>query len=171
MKNMFGSTALIGVNADIFVLYKTKEYLAKILKYSYNSEASGVPDFAVLLSVNMQNLDHPRLPTLTKNGIYGAGSEVIISGFRPFNRDWEPYLKKALIAKLNSEVIHLSEDIYKGMSGSPLLFYFDGKYYAIGVIVQGGFVELDGISIPVDWGMATRLKDEFFEIDPKAAAQ
>ena len=168
IKNNFSNVAVAAIISDaaISVVYQNKEYAAKVLKFSFGGNK---PDYAVLLNVNMSDaVPHYRLPTLIEEGAYGVGDEVLISGLMPFDERfdgrWEPYLKKVLIAKLDDQTIQFSEDIYKGMSGASVLFYNQGKYRAIGILIIGGFIDSAG-TIPFDFAIATRLKKEFFELD------
>lgn len=173
IRQMFGSVQALSVNfsASISVVYKNKEYPANVLKYSFGE---GAPDYAVLLTVNMPNsVLHHDLPVIFGDGIFGVGDEAVVSGKLPFGeqgKENEWYLKKVLIAKLDNQSIRFSEAIYKGLSGSPLLFYYEGKYYAIGTIVSGWFTETaDGNSISLDASIAVRLQKDFFDIRTKTA--
>ena len=167
IKNSFSDVAVAAIISDaaISVVYQNKEYAAKVLKFSFGGDK---PDYAVLLNVNMSDdVEHYRLPTLIEEGAYGVGDEVLISGLMPFDGRWKPYLKKVLIAKLDDQTIQFSEDIYGGMSGASVLFYNEGKYRAIGILIIGGFIDSEG-TIPSDFAIATRLKKEFFELDQAA---
>lgn len=173
IRQMFGGAKTLSVSfsAYIFVVYKNKEYSANVLKYSFGEN---VQDYAVLLAVNMpDSVIHYDLPVIFSDGIYEVGDEAVVSGKLPFGesgKENEWYLKRVLIAKLSSQSIKFSEAIYKGLSGSPLLFYYEGKYYAIGTIVSGWFAETaDGNSIPLDASTAVRLQKDFFDVSTKTA--
>lgn len=172
IKLMFSNIPVIsiGINTSISVVYRNKEYPAKVLKYSFGENK---PDYAVLLAVEIpESVGHYSLPLILEDGIYEVGDEAVISGQLPFGeagkeREW--YLKKVLIAKLNNQVIKFSEVVYSGLSGAPLLYYYNGKYHAIGTIVRGWGVDVYGINIPLDAAEAVKLQKKFFDIDAKTA--
>lgn len=149
----------------ISVIYKGAEYNAKIFKSSYGE---GKPDFAVLLDVDMPaSVQYYKLPVLLEE-VYKNYDEVVIAGFMPFGDKREPYLKRALISASDNQNIKFSEIIYSGMSGSPVLFYYQGHYYAIGIVFAGGVWQQNQVMVPVGFAQATRLKKDFFEPDQAA---
>ena len=151
--------------ARIAVIYKGTEYNAKLFKSSYGE---GKPDFAVLLDVDMPaGVQYYKLPVLLEE-VYKKYDEAVITGFMPFGSKWEPYLKRVLISKSDNQNIQFSEIIYSGMSGSPVLFYYQGRYHAIGILFAGGFWQQNQVVVPVGPAYATRLKKEFFESDQAA---
>ncbi len=159
-------TLVITQTRRIAVIYKGTEYSAKLFKSSSGEE--GQPDFAVLLDVDMPaSVQYYKLPVLLEE-VYKKYDEAVIKGLMPFDSKWEPYLKRVLIAKADNQNIQFSEIIYKGMSGSPILFYYQGRYHAIGILFAGGFWEKNDIIVPLGFAQATRLKKDFFESDQAA---
>ena len=151
--------------ARISVIYKGNEYGAKLVKSSYGE---GKPDFAVLLDVDMPaNVQYYKLPVLLED-VYTKYDEAVITGFMPFDGGWESYLKRILISKSDNQNIQFSEIIYSGMSGSPVLFYYQGRYHAIGIVFASGIWPQNNVIVPLALGFATRLKKEFFEPDQAA---
>ena len=77
-------------------------------------------------------------------------------------------LKNGKIESLSDALIKVETHVYKGLSGSILLFWDGNRHYAIGVTVGVYITPSEGY---VDMAVATRLTDKVIaEIEKKAAS-
>lgn len=102
------------------------------------------PDYARLLTAVLPDSKTPHLvPYGLKRGEYDVGSSVVFRGFMSIGENSEfsgadhgmmLMLDEALIQFMGKNFFRISLAGYSGMSGSPILFWKNGKYYAIGIV-------------------------------------
>lgn len=120
-----------------------------------NHFAERVYDLALLEVVLPKEMHPQHIPILDPNDLYDVGSRVMIRGVmfqqgKPIVR-----LREAVIEWIGQSQLQLSLPSYRGMSGSPVLFWWREKYYAIGVLSQQLYDPEYGI---LDVSFATRLQ-------------
>lgn len=131
-------------------------------------------DYALLLTTELPSGTAPHLiPYGLKRGEYKAGSNVVFRGFMGVGAESEfngasdgmmVMLDDASIQFMGNDFFRISLIACKGMSGSPILFWKGGKYYAIGIVSA---MLNDGVSCGTSWKTAIITDLNFLNIDDK----
>ncbi|MDO8523392.1 MAG: hypothetical protein Q7S12_03885 [bacterium] len=144
------------INTGLFVKHGASVYPATVSQQGFNKDSD--LDLAIL-DVLMPSGAHGHNSVLTDEGAYDIKDEVIVRGFMPGGllRLKVTHIEDILGDKL---LLQLNTPGYSGLSGSPVLWYKDGRYYVIGVLVLKYQTDSEGV---IDVSFATRLKKEYFE--------
>ena len=105
------------------------------------------PDYALLLTTELPENTIPYLiPYGLRRGEYKVGSPVVFRGFMVVGGDSEfngsgnsmmIMMDEAVIQYLGKNFFRIAMTAHPGNSGSPVLFWKDRKYYAIGIVSAG----------------------------------
>ena len=81
---------------------------------------------------------HEHLPILDDESTYGILTPVVVWGYHFSKGQWGVQAFPALILEKDTDkgVLIISGRLLPGFSGSPLLFFFNGTYYVLGVVVS-----------------------------------
>ena len=111
-----------------FAIYNGVRYPVNILEKGPNG--LGPQDIAIISVILPKGLPHYHIPILKDKNSYGMKSAVSIYGFMPSIDEWR--LKNGKIESLSDALIKVETHVYKGLSGSILLFWDGNRHYAIG---------------------------------------
>ena len=142
----------------IYALLQGRRFSARILAKGNNG--LGKADIAILKVILPEGTDHYHIPILENTKLYDLGSEVAVRGYMPSIRSHR--FKKAVIENIfeDDELIQINTSGYSGMSGSPVLFWRDGKYYLIGIFVGKWQTEDEGV---IDASVFSRLTPDLIK--------
>ena len=101
------------------------------------------PDFGflILTAILPEEIRPYKIPYGLKRGRdYRVASRVVFSGYMGTDDGFMKMLDEALIIELAENSFRISLAACPGMSGSPILFWKDRKYFAIGVVSAGYFM-------------------------------
>lgn len=102
------------------------------------------PDSALLKVVFLQVINHSHF-LLMDDKIFDEifykesiiGREVVAKGFLLFNNGWFLRYRNAKIEWTRQEIFQINEALDHGLSGGPILFEYEGKIYAVGIVSSG----------------------------------
>lgn len=124
------------------------------------------PDKALLRVVVSKDFLHTHIPLMddkTFDSIFyksGIGKEVAARGFLLYNNAWFLRYKNALIEWLGSDIFQINELLDNGLSGSPVVYFYEEKIYAVGVVSHG---PVQQTSRTFDMSWVTIVKKSFLE--------
>lgn len=104
----------------------------------------GDPDGALLRATIPDGIFHYHLP-LMEDKIFDEiffkesviGKEVVARGFLLYNGVWFLRYRNALIEWTRPNIFQINELLDQGLSGGPILYLYEGRWYAIGVVSHG----------------------------------
>lgn len=122
------------------VFYKDTWYPAKAIDVR---DENVYPDFGylILTTILPEEIRPYKIPYGLKRGKdYTVASRVLFSGYMGVGDGWLKVLDEALIQEMDTNSFRISLAACPGMSGSPILFWKNNRYYAIGVVSAGMFL-------------------------------
>lgn len=137
----------------------------KILFTTPVSKLISDPDAALLKGVLPDDASHQHLPLMDDkifDDIFyndGIGKDVVVRGFVLFSGGWFVRYLDARVEWVMPNVIQINRSLHRGLSGSPLTYFHNGKIYAIGTISRGP-AQLDS---GLDMSWITIIKKSFLE--------
>ena len=128
------------------------------------------PDRALLTVTVPEDVIHNHIDLMDDkifDGVFyksGIGKEVIARGFLLYNGGWFLRYRNALIEWLRADIFQVNEILDNGLSGSPVVYFYEGKMYAIGVVSHGP-IQQSARTFDMSW--ITILKKSFLDSKEK----
>jgi|SRR3989344_965882 len=125
------------------------------------------PDKALLKAILPEGALHKHFPLLEdkifddvilRNGIK---KPVYVRGFLYFSTGWFLRFKDAEIEWVTENTFQINELLDRGISGSPVIYVYEGIPYAIGVASRS---PLEVLGRSYDWSWSTTIKKSFLNI-------